>query len=44
MILNNGFYKSVINKLIDEEIKKIHSEKYKYIGKKYGQSRRVNPP
>ena len=35
MSLNNGFYESVINKLIDEEIQKIHSKNDKYIDKKH---------
>lgn len=34
MTLNNGFYESVINKFIDEEIQNIHSKKDKYIDKK----------
>ena len=32
--LNNGFYESVINKLIDEEIQIIQSKKDQYIDKK----------
>ncbi|WSI04614.1 hypothetical protein U8307_02185 [Sedimentibacter sp. MB31-C6] len=34
MTLNNGFYESVINKLIDEEIQKFYSKKDKYIDKR----------
>jgi len=34
MSLHNGFYESVINKLINEEILKIHGENNKYIDKK----------
>lgn len=33
MSINNGFYESVINKLIDEEIHKLNQKKY-YIDKK----------
>ena len=34
MSLNNGFYKSVINKLIEEEIQKLETQKENYIHKK----------
>lgn len=34
MTLNNGFYESVINKLIDEEIHKLETQKENYIHKK----------
>ena len=34
MSLNNGFYESVINKLIDEKIHKLKNHKEYYIDKK----------